>query len=312
MDSDDSLEPEGLEELYNHAVRERADIIYFNGISFYESEELKNMHPEFVDYYNRNGQYPSMCEGTEMFQRMMEGAEYRVNVGIQFFRREFLMEHNLKFHPGILHEDNGFTFCAMLLAERTGFHDGAYFRRRVRGDSIMTKQVNFAHTYGYFCSYIDMLHFLEANEMKFPEEIMQQAYAVLRGVLDNAKNRFHELSDAEKYAAEGLRGGEKILFRLYVQSEERTFAAMKKAYGEKSELHAKLQRTYAEKSEINRKLQITYGEKFERGLEIKRLKQENARIRQSESYRLARIIGYPVRVLRRILKKIRNKGNQNG
>ena len=66
----------------------------------------------------------------------------------------------------------------------------------------------------------------------------------------------------------------------------------------------KLQNTYAEKSEINRKLQITYKEKYDRGLEIKYLNKELASIKKSKTYRLARIIGFPVRTVRKIMKKL--------
>ena len=76
-----------------------------------------------------------------------------------------------------------------------------------------------------------------------------------------------------------------------------------RAYAAKSGINETLQRTYREKSEINRKLQITYGEKYDRGLEIKRLKKELEEVKSSETYRLARLIGLPVRIFRRIFRK---------
>lgn len=302
MDSDDFLEERALECLYKKAEDQTSDVIYFNGLSYYESEELKETHPEFVDYYMRSGRYPAVCPGTEMLVRMIELGEYRANVGIQFFRREFLTEHGLRFHPGILHEDNGFTFCAMLSAKRAGFDSGTYFHRRVRGESIMTKKVSFENAYGYFCSFMDMLNFLDQHE-EFSEDVIEAAFKALRGVLNNAKWQYHELSPEEKYASMGLGGTEKIRFQLYVEEEENAHAGMRKAY--------------QEKSEMGRKLQITYDEKFERGLEIKRLNKELnrvnnelGRIKRSRSYRLARIIGFPFRVLRKIKKAIhREKDN---
>ncbi|MCD8382708.1 MAG: glycosyltransferase [Clostridiales bacterium] len=102
-----------------------------------------------------------------------------------------------------------------------------------------------------------------------------------------------------------------------------------------NKLNAKLQKPYAEKSEINRKLQITYGEKFDRGVQIKELnaqlktarkartdlkkrlsqtkkelkaaKKQNAAIRRSRSYRLGRALTAPVRVLRRLWRRIRKR-----
>ena len=74
-------------------------------------------------------------------------------------------------------------------------------------------------------------------------------------------------------------------------------------YDEKSELNHKLQKTYDEKSEINRKLQITYGEKAERGVKIKELNKQIEDIKNSRTYRLARLFGVPVRFLRKLTGK---------
>ena len=78
---------------------------------------------------------------------------------------------------------------------------------------------------------------------------------------------------------------------------------MQRIYDEKSELSHKLQKTYDEKSEINRKLQITYGEKAERGVEIKELNKQIEDIKNSRTYRLARLFGAPVRFLRKLTGK---------
>ena len=78
---------------------------------------------------------------------------------------------------------------------------------------------------------------------------------------------------------------------------------------ERTELQEKLQRTYDEKSEINRKLQQTYSEKFDRGVEIKELKQINRELKKKidgikgcKTYRLARCIGFPVRMWRKLIR----------
>ena len=87
-------------------------------------------------------------------------------------------------------------------------------------------------------------------------------------------------------------------------SEKRVIAEkLQRTYDEKSEINRKLQQTYKEKSEINRKLQITYGEKYDRGLEIKRLNKKIEGNQNSKTYRLARWIGTPVRLFRKIIKK---------
>lgn len=291
MDSDDTLRQDALENLYQKSREHELQVMYFDGTDVYENEELRDRHPEFQDFYIRKGDYPLPCAGTEMFMLMRGAGEYRTNVGIAFFERKYLREQELFFEPGILHEDNDFSFRAMLLADRAGYIKETYFQRRIREASIMTADTGFWGSYGYFKSFLNMFDFL--NRHSFPEEMTELLYGTIYSVLSHAKVRYAALSGTEKCAAIGLGGTEWIAYRIFVEGE--------------ASAHARMMRAYQEKSEINRKLQITYDEKFERGLEIKRLKKELEAIKRSETYRAARVIGFPVRALRRVLKRLRRK-----
>lgn len=305
LDSDDTLRQDALERLYEHASEHELDVLYFDGRDVYEREELRSQYPEFQDFYIRKGDYPAVCAGTEMFTRMRGAGEYRTNVGIAFFRRKYLIEQGLFFEPGILHEDNDFTFRAMLLAERAGYAKEAYFQRRIREASIMTADNGFRGSYGYFKGFLNMFIFLNAHS--FPEEMTELLYGTLYAVLDIAKVKYSALSDTEKWASMGLPGTEQIAYRMFVEGEALAHERMKRAFQEKSEINKTLQRTYQEKSEINRKLQITYREKADRGIEIKRLTRELEGIKRSKTYRLARVIGFPVRTLRKTFRKLRGQ-----
>ena len=301
LDSDDMLRRDGLEGLYERSRMSELDVLYFDGRDFYDSDKLKEQYPQFCGYYIRTGEYPASCAGAEMFRQMRSTGEYRTNVGIAFFRRQYLLEQGLWFTPGILHEDNDFSFRAMLLAERAGYTGEAWFIRRIREDSIMTARAGFPESYGYFKSFLNMLAFL--GKYSYPEEMTEILFGTLQGVLDLAKDIYNALPAEERWAAEGLPGAERIYYRFFVEKDAAMREKLARAYAAKSGINATLQRTYQEKSEINRKLQITYGEKYDRGLEIKRLKKELDAVKSSETYRLARLIGLPVRIFRRIFRK---------
>lgn len=289
MDSDDFLQKDALEQLYERSKIQHLDILYFDGSTVYEDEDVYKKHPEFEYYYIRKAAYPICCPGQDMMMKMKRAEEYRVNPGIQFFKRNFLISESFRFYPGIIHEDNDFTFRTMLSAERVGYLPERYFNRRVRERSTMTEEDGFRHIYGYFKTFLNMYEFLEENA--YPEEMTETLYQVLYATLDQVKKRYDRLTEPQKYAFIGLRGMDRIRFRFFVENE--------------NVIYTKLHRVYAEKSEINRKLQITYGEKFERGLEIKRLKKELENIKKSKTYRLARVIGFPIRVLRKAVEKLR-------
>lgn len=298
MDSDDVLQVDALENLYQRCREEQLDALYFDASVFYENEEIKKQHSQFEGSYSRKGSYPRQCAGLEMFMKMVMLKEYRVIPGIQFFRRDFLEREEILFQSGVVHEDNDFTFRAMLLAKRAGYMKEAYFKRRIRSESTVTEEVNFAHVYGYFKGFLNMLNFVK--EKDYPEDVLNVLNITIYNMLENAKKKYADLPDEEKYAAMGLEGIDKLIFRTLVADDAEMYARY-------HQIDRKLQRTYAEKSEINRTLQITYGEKYDRGLEIKRLKKELASIKTSRSYKLARIIGYPVRFLRRVKKKVRGE-----
>lgn len=317
LDSDDWLKKDAVEKLYRTSAERKSEILFFNGDTFYEDDNARKMHSEFQNYYLRTGEYPESCDGPEMLTMMRERKEYRTSVVMQLFERSFLEKNRLRFCPGILHEDNDFTFIACLLSENTGYLPERLYKRRVHGESVMTKETGIKHVYGYFRAFLNMLSFVDGRD--FSDDTWEAVSDIFQGILYNIKKHFRGLSWQEQQAFDWLDKRERLLFRLYVQPESDGFPALGKArrenselcrklqktYTEKSEINRKLQKTYADKSEINRKLQLTYKEKYDRGLEIKRLKKEVASIKKSRTYRLARIIGFPVRMLRKIVGKTR-------
>lgn len=342
MDSDDFLDPNALKSLYKKSREERLDILYFNGETVFDSPEDKEQNPGFADYYIRKKNDPGVCTGEEMFVKMRRAGEYRSSVVMQFFDRDFLKRAGLSFCPGVLHEDNEFSFRAALLAERTGYLAENYYKRRIHKASIMTGKRGVGHVYGYFRALTGMWAFGESHECE--EQTQEMIYDLLEGILYNLRKEYRMLTWQERQAFSNLKGSAKQRFQLCVQSERESgrrdrdearrlqaelnkvkgqlnhtkmqldktraekaelHGKLHRTYREKSEINRKLQITYGEKSEINRKLQVTYGEKFDRGIRIKSLEKELASIKGSRSYRFARVIGFPVRFFRRVIQRIK-------
>lgn len=309
LDSDDWLEPQALERLYETSSERQLDILFFDGDTVYDNDNARKEHPEYQGYYHRTGKYAEKCAGFRMLARMREEKEYRTSVVMQMYSRKFLENAGISFCSGIIHEDNDFTFRACLLAENAGYLPENFYKRRVHDDSIMTKTADglgMRHVYGYFKAFLNMRSFMADRDFDrdFDDEAWEAVMDIFKGILYNIRRYFSELTWQEQRAFDMLDKKDLLDFRLYVQPDFNSFLALGKAQGEKSELNRKLQKTYAEKSEINRKLQITYKEKYDRGLEIKRLNKELDSVKKSRTYRLARLIGLPVRTARKIIKKI--------
>ncbi|MCD7733656.1 MAG: glycosyltransferase [Clostridiales bacterium] len=395
MDSDDWLEPDALEQLYARASGDRLDIVYFDAVSFFENEDMQKEHPEFVNNYTRSGSYDQVYDGPSLFTLFRLSRSYYPAVWAQCFRREFLRQHQLQFHVGVIHEDNAFSFIAILSAKRVSYIHKCFYHRRIRPNSIMTKSVTFYNSYSYFAVFMDMfLAFLDV-ESKLSQDTHAVAETLLCAMLHNAQDAYRKMPreqwDAElglgsdyrlflelvhrpadlqqrvssnttqlqevsgklkRLSAEKealnvrLQGVHKEKAELYTRLQQadaeqaKLHARLQRTDAEKAELHTRLQQADDEKAELHARLQQADAEKVEQGVRIgelesqlavaqeakadleaqlkrtegrlsgtkqklKSARQRNYTIIRSVSYRIGRILTWPVRKLRALIGKIR-------
>ena len=136
VDSDDWLEENAVEALVNRAEAAQLDILLYDAISFDENTPEPSDDSEITKYI-RKLTYPGVYTGAEMFTEMLRNDEYRSPVQYYFYKRSFLDDHQLRFHEGILHEDEEFNFFALLYAQRVAHIPDVLYHHRFRADSIM-------------------------------------------------------------------------------------------------------------------------------------------------------------------------------
>ena len=193
LDSDDYIESKTLEDLYTKAHEEDLDIVYFNAVPFFESEKVKHNNQNYIDYYDRKGDYSGVRTGQAMFALMRANREFMPSVCLQLFRRSMLTEAGLRFYDGIIHEDNLFSFQCMILARRTDYTNHTYFHRRVRGESTMTANQSMKNVQGYLVAYAEMLAFMRGHEVEEDafEHVSEYLYT---SVFGNARRIFNSLN----------------------------------------------------------------------------------------------------------------------
>lgn len=181
LDSDDMIIEEALEELYHESKKNELDILYFDAKIFYENSDLWQKFSRFEEIGNRKKEYPSITSGADLFAQFVFNDDYSVSLCRQFIRNAFLKGIHLTFYPQILHEDNLFTFISILQAKRTKHVKKAYFLRRVRVNSIMTKPKSYKNFQGYFTVFVEMLKFCinHTFDGKATEAIKRQLDAIL-------------------------------------------------------------------------------------------------------------------------------------
>lgn len=134
IDSDDIIDPEEFEKFFKEGKELDLDVIvgnmrYFSdkkkGDPLFRSEGIKKL---------------DVVEGTKFFKTLFEGQKcFREEVVDDIYKRDFLLENNLYFLDGILHEDSLFTPKVYLKAKRVKYIDRAFYFYRQRSGSIMSK-----------------------------------------------------------------------------------------------------------------------------------------------------------------------------
>ena len=152
VDSDDWIAEETLETLYNEMKRKELEILYFDANTVFESSELRRQQVAFANNYIRDCDYSIVTSGKRLFVEFMKNHHFRVSPCMQMLRLSFLKKHNITFYPGIVHEDELFTFATILLAEKAAHISKRFYQRRVREGSTMTEKKEFESSYGYFVS----------------------------------------------------------------------------------------------------------------------------------------------------------------
>ena len=139
IDSDDYLELNALEKLYDMAMSLDLDILIFKLINFDDGTHEKYTS----DYYEMSFLKP--YEGKNFNYENIGEIILDVAVSIpgKLFKNSLIS--SMKFSEGLIFEDNLFFAEAMLKAKRVSFLDKHFYNRRIRNDSITTtKTIKFA------------------------------------------------------------------------------------------------------------------------------------------------------------------------
>lgn len=126
VDSDDYLLPRTLLPLLQQAERDNLDILHF---------QLKKIFP---DHEESEGGQPVRLEGILSGRDAIVKGYVPASVCICLYRREFLVERELRFVPRLFHQDVEFNMRAMALARRVAFCDARPYVYDVREGSTLT------------------------------------------------------------------------------------------------------------------------------------------------------------------------------
>ncbi|MEV7800319.1 glycosyltransferase [Microbacterium foliorum] len=156
LDSDDYWRTDDLAALVEIADRDALDLLLFDAEAFFEPGVSEATHTAYATYYTRKKAYSTVVSGPQLMAELNSESEYRPSACLYLVRTGLISEAGLSFIPGIMHEDNPFTFALFLHAVRAAHVDNPIYARRMRPGSIMTGGAAERSMRGYFAAYLEM------------------------------------------------------------------------------------------------------------------------------------------------------------
>lgn len=160
MDSDDFLEEEALECCNERIKRNKLDFLLFNANILNEDKKFKIS----FDYKSPVLSESSIYSGTSMLFTLLNQKTYRCSPCIHFISLKTLQSINLKYFPGIIHEDELFSALLYLQSQRIGYINRTFFHRRIRANSVMTKNYTMKNVDSYLVVAEQLIHFAKNKD----------------------------------------------------------------------------------------------------------------------------------------------------
>lgn len=308
MDSDDVLYPDALETCVENMIQRNLEFICFNMGAFGEEPETAKFAGRFnFNYFKRTLDDEKVYNGRELFAELKQKKTYIAPAQSCMLRRNAFLEHELWFHPGILHEDEPWMFAVLMSMTRCGCINRILNQYRIRNNSITQSTVSFAHVYGLFAGIQDAKE--ELQDLR-DEPARKLLIEHIRGLQVKAAIKYRKCSAAEKRKREELDPEERFLFEqtiVYPATLANGYEALKK------EIRATQQERDALKQEIkekDRKIRKQEKEIGKRKKETATLKQEKKklqrkikRVEESETWRAGSVMTWLPGKTKKLLKK---------
>lgn len=138
IDSDDEIDSQCLSKIINIIKNSDYDCISWNAITI--DEDSKIIPKEDNSYLGHGGLSGDTLYSVKDFitNQVKNHNDFVTTAWIALFKREILIDNNLYFEKGLLHEDDMWTPRAFLNCRNIYYVDMNLYKYRVRNNSIMT------------------------------------------------------------------------------------------------------------------------------------------------------------------------------
>ncbi len=167
LDSDDRIDPDTLQSLYDFAEKNDLDEVIFDFVPEYEDGVNPMSHLHSIRH-----EYSGVFSGEDLWSKRLLNDDFIACVPLRLFLRDFYVRENLSFRQGVFHEDEVFLFLADFSAGRAGCLNNPFYHYRIRANSTITRQPTFRHFAGLGVAYLEAACFLK-NHPVVREDVLK-------------------------------------------------------------------------------------------------------------------------------------------
>ena len=165
-------------------IGKNLDFVFFDAVSFSEACLIESDSSYKRTYLFRE---EDVLPGKEMLDRMLDHEIYRASACLNLIDAHFLNKIQLRFYPGIVHEDELFTSVLYLYASRVACIHRDFYRRRIRSESIMSVKFSKRNIEGYL-TVARELQQISVTEQNVKATIQRLISYILNPAIYNSRN----------------------------------------------------------------------------------------------------------------------------
>lgn len=190
VDSDDYIEPNFIESLYNEVIKYNLDIA-ISGFKYLCTDGSYTLQGRNIELINAG-----IINGVTYIEKSLSVHDYRVEVWSNIYKKSFLEKNNFNFYEGIIHEDEEFTPRVISKAARLKLVNDVGYVYRKRAGSITTDLANEQKSLDSMVVVIESLLDYFKKEGNINEK--RALSRVIRRLVFRYENRLREINSSNK------------------------------------------------------------------------------------------------------------------
>lgn len=193
MDSDDILVDDAMSNAISLLDKNKLDILFFDGDHFFDSTLLEEAS-NFQFNYKRTYSLGKFKKGMEIFSEFIKSGTYSVSPCLFITKKEMIIENEILFEEGIIHEDEIFIVKLLYYTRESMHINKVWFKRRIRPNSTMTSENYKKKIIGYLRALekLDEFYFEKninnSSESKIYKKNMLSIYSSIISINEKMKN----------------------------------------------------------------------------------------------------------------------------